>query len=641
MTKRYERELNQLSDVYCAALKLDNAEIVQLVERMSQSPLVTVGSGGSYSTASFAAGLHEYCTGQPARAATPLEIISSRPRRAATLCFSASGRNRDIGVAFQIAAQAEAGPVGALVLSKDTPLHGLQSRYSYSDVVGEGGSLFKDGFLAVSSMIMSAILLKRAYDDVFGSNSPLPATLEKFARRTIDRKSFAFVEHDVRDVIANPYLSMLFSPSMVSTAVDLESRFVEASLGAIHTADFRNFGHGRHHWIAKRGEDTGLVALVGEQDNVLATRTLDLIPHATKTWRIDVSGAPDEQAIAGLLIGLYLSSAAGRAAGIDPGKPGVPEFGRKLYGLGPSALRRKPSDVNKAIAIQRKAPEANKDSKSFGLWGAAYERVQKRWAQATIGAIVFDYDGTLCDPRNRFGSLSHDVSSALVKLLDGGLKIGVATGRGPSAGVALRDCIPANYWPDVVMGYYNGAVLTGLDNDQDPIIDPCESDSLLAALTAHPVLQDCEFRSNAAQIALRLPAYLDVSEVISAVNAVLSDTGFAAPVTASSHSVDIQFGLSSKADVVNELQSRIREDQVVMRLGDKGVWPGNDAEFLDSAFGMSVDEASRHSDHCWALAPAGVRGVQATLYFLGSLQLEGSVARLRMRPGDRGNVYAS
>jgi hypothetical protein len=78
-----------------------------------------------------------------------------------------------------------------------------------------------------------------------------------------------------------------------------------------------------------------------------------------------------------------------------------------------------------------------------------------------------------------------------------------------------------------------------------------------------------------------------------------------------------------------------------MRLGDKGVWPGNDAEFLDSPFGLSVDEVSRHSEHCWALAPAGVTGVQATLYYLNSLHIVSGEARLVIKPGDKGNVYAT
>ncbi|WP_084397024.1 HAD hydrolase family protein [Henriciella aquimarina] len=641
MTNRYKRELEQLADVYRAAHSIDVSEICRLVERLSLNPLTTVGSGGSYSTASFAASLHEYRTGQLARPATPLEIIATPPRRTGTLCFSASGRNRDIGVAFQIAAQAEAGPVGALVLADDTPLHALQSRYAYTDVVGSSAHRFKDGFLAVASMVGSALLLKRAYDAAFGERSTLPPSLQEFAEKTIASPTFGFVETAAKDVIGRSYLSLLYSPFLVSTAIDLESRFVEAALGAIHTADFRNFGHGRHHWMAKRGEETGVIALAGKQHKTLASRTLDLIPEDVAIWRLDIAGEADEQAIAGLIAGLYLSAAAGAVVGIDPAKPGVPGFGRKLYNLGPGALKRRPSEINRKIAIQRKAPEVHLNASVMGAWNAAYDRALHVWEETCIAALAFDYDGTLCDSRNRFGPLSGAVSETLTRVLEQGMSIGVATGRGPSAGVALRNCLPKRFWPGIVMGYYNGAVLTHLDDDRDPLVGPCGYPGLVEALSQHPVLRDCDIRANEVQIALRLKPYLDVGETLSVVNALLSDHGLAAPVTASSHAVDIQFRPASKLAVVKELQNRIEPPGVIMRLGDKGVWPGNDAEFLDSPFGLSVDEASRHSEHCWALAPAGVKGVQATLYYLKNLIIEDGVGRLRVQAGDRGNVYAS
>src|SRR3954471_4703185 len=54
--------------------------------------------------------------------------------------------------------------------------------------------------------------------------------------------------------------SVLFSPSLAAAAADLESRFIEGALGNLHAADWRNFGHGRHHWMAKRPSETGIVA---------------------------------------------------------------------------------------------------------------------------------------------------------------------------------------------------------------------------------------------------------------------------------------------------------------------------------------------------------------------------------------------
>ena len=57
--------------------------------------------------------------------------------------------------------------------------------------------------------------------------------------------------------------------------------------------------------------------------------------------------------------------------------------------------------------------------------------------------------------------------------------------------------------------------------------------------------------------------------------------------------------------------------------------------------GLSVDEVSESENHCWNLAPAGVLGTQATLYYLGSLQRSGNGIRLALKPTDRGDVDAT
>src|SRR5262249_48930587 len=133
--------------------------------------------------------------------------------------------------------------------------------------------------------------------------------------------------------------SILYSSSLRPASVDMESRFVEAALGNVHATDLRNFGHGRHHWFAKRTDETGIIALVGDDQESLASRTLELIPDSVPIVRVDFKGPKDEQALAGLLVSLHVAAAAGRLRGIDPAKPGVPEFGRRLYHLAPSRRR--------------------------------------------------------------------------------------------------------------------------------------------------------------------------------------------------------------------------------------------------------------------------------------------------------------
>jgi len=59
MQARYSKELERLPEVYAAALAADVTTLTRSVESWLDRPMVMVGSGGSYSTATFAAWLHE------------------------------------------------------------------------------------------------------------------------------------------------------------------------------------------------------------------------------------------------------------------------------------------------------------------------------------------------------------------------------------------------------------------------------------------------------------------------------------------------------------------------------------------------------------------------------------------------------
>jgi hypothetical protein len=59
----------------------------------------------------------------------------------------------------------------------------------------------------------------------------------------------------------------------------------------------------------------------------------------------------------------------------------------------------------------------------------------------------------------------------------------------------------------------------------------------------------------------------------------------------------------------------------VLCIGDRGCWSGNDFDLLREPFSLSVDEVSPDPTTCWNLAPAGHRGVQATLDYLGAMQV--------------------
>lgn len=272
-------------------------------------------------------------------------------------------------------------------------------------------------------------------------------------------------------------------------------------------------------------------------------------------------------------------------------------------------------------------------------WRSHYDLSIASVTSAKIQGLVMDYDGTIADERDRYRvGLRSPIAQQLTRLLGEGLPIGIATGRGPSAGASLRSSIPSEYWGSVLIGYYNGALVTSLADDRDPLVeDMDENDPLIGELRKAATLSSCHMRANTKQVSVKLNKRSDVPLAFAEIQAAQTKGSFESPVVASSHSVDILVGRQSKLMLVSELCSQrgIHAD-TVLRLGDRAMPPGNDAELLDHPLGLSVDEANRDQKTGWAFAPAGVRGVQASVYYLQRLQESGGHWALTIKASDRG-----
>lgn len=627
MTKRYLEELANLEHAYQAACAMDASHWASALQSAAIRPAIMIGSGGSFSVASFAAYLHQLHTGRLASALTPLEYLDLPLNDAAVMCFSASGRNKDIAAAFEEAANREARPLLAMLMRNTSPLHELGERFRYSRLVSAESPHFKDGFLAVASLLATGTLLVRAYRQFLGDNTALPATLAELLEATTSHHPDDIIS-SVTAALDPPTTSVLFTASLKPAATDIESRFVEAALGNVHATDLRNFGHGRHHWFAKRADETGIIALIGDGQTVLADRTLALLPKAIPRARFDFKGEHDLQAFAGLITSLYIAASAGLKRGIDPGKPGVPEFGRKLYHLGPPVRRKSRKTDSVDIAAWRKQRASASAAGSPDDWWTICRRGIDHLASAKITGVVFDYDGTLCETHRRYEPLPTDVTDALRKLLKQGALLGIATGRGGSAAERMRETIPEPYWDRVLVGYYNGAVIAPLSES----LAPSSADSvnpdfarLEEGLRTIPRFRDATFRSNANQLSFALPVLMEPLTAVRETAKLVEKFALKAVVACSSHSIDVTLGRAKKTNVVDALRRHANADRdaVVLRIGDKGRWPGNDADLLDDPFGLSVDEVSHSTDSCWGISPRGVLGVQATLYYLSRLRWRG------------------
>ena len=621
----YATELAELPQTYRWAMKVDIGPLVTGLRHAASLPLVAIGSGGSLTVAEFAASLHRDVTGHPAIAQTPLDAVASRInfREAAVLMTSAGGSNPDVLGSFEITAGREPGSFLVVCLRRGTPLARRAARFPYVDFIELSPPTERDGFLTTNSLVALVTLLTRAYRAAFVAGDQLPRSWSQL----VPRHKMTDLDRRLSTAWERKTLVALHGPSTRVAAVDLESRFTEAALHDVWIADYRNFAHGRHHWLAKRPYSTAVLAFVTPDDQDLALSTLALIPGSVPVVREEIPFSGPLAGIAALGRVIHVAAGGGRARTIDPGRPGVPAFGRRIYHL--NAFRNRSPPPPEQTAIERKTGKAVETLSSLGVfnfWRDAYRTFTRAINDVTFKGVVIDYDGTLCGEADRFGDLHPRVVTELLRLLRGGIAVGVATGRGKSVRQALRKALPKNYWDRVVVGYYNGGDV-GLLSDKRPDGSPRAGEALAEIADA---LGSNQLLTHLAKLELRLPQITiepnrqsqaeDVWALVENVVQALRVPGTS--LLRSSHSIDVLAAGVDKRAVVRRLNDLDGDsDWQVLCIGDRGRYPGNDHLLLSLPHSLSVDQTSPDPDTCWNLAPLGVRNVGACVHYLRTLRI--------------------
>ena len=386
------------------------------------------------------------------------------------------------------------------------------------------------------------------------SRAQLPDSLESLG-------GAQFRKIDFSPLLTKETIIVLYPPSLRTVAVEIESKFTEAALGHVQTADYRQFAHGRHHWLATRGDDTAVLALSAGTEDAVATRTLRLLPDAIPTVRLDLPNGGPVACLAGVAHGFELVRQAGEVRRIDPGDPGVPEFGRRLYNLGvfprvrPSGLI---ADAEVAISRKSRSPGVRH---SATIWEDAYKRFLATLGSARIRAVVLDYDGTLCDEAKRFDPLPTAVAEELIRILRAGIPVGVATGRGKSVRERLQEALPSELWRQVVVGYYNGGDIGPLTDDERPDGTKLVSEPLRPVeelLDRHrPFLGPCETELRPRQITLKPADSIPLDRLWQCVQGLVSHLA-GVTVLRSGHSIDILAPGVSKLAVVRRVGGHCR-----------------------------------------------------------------------------------
>jgi len=415
------------------------------------------------------------------------------------------------------------------------------------------------------------------------------------------------------------YLVVLHGADTKSAAMDLDSKLVEAGLVSVQLSDFRNFAHGRHHWLAKN-RNTAVVALASSPEIDIAEQTLGLLPRRIPRLLIStkLSGPPSwvpMQASIFALVGEY-----GKSRNIDPGRPGVPQFGRQIYHL--NVFHRSKQDIEAvAIARKRRAVQFECDAASQSL-SKAFSDFRKRIQRAKFEAVVLDYDGTICDDIDRFGAIPAETAESLIRVTSGGFLLGVATGRGKSVKKTLRAAIPKRQWERVWVAYYNGGIIARLDDDLQPDTKGDLPPVVHHASVVLHELKRCGFELSIRpqQITVESTKRINVRNIWLRVVQLLQRAGVdGLKVLMSTRSVDVIPIGTTKLRLL-EVLNDIRAGSTILCIGDRPLWPGNDAELLRHDFSLSVDEVDGGPETVWNLAPAGKLGAAALRYYMGQLK---------------------
>ena len=620
MGKPFKEELKKLSETIRWAEQQDVTRLAQfLFAENKQIPLVCIGSGGSLSACHYAVQLYQQRNGVLAQAMTPLQLMYAGYniiRSSKLLFLSASGKNKDILSAIKYGVKYNETGMMSLTLRKNNPTEELLEQYPKVQRWCENIPSEKDGFLATNSLLATFTLLCKAacaskYQD------------SRFKLNDLQPETFNLNLSVIQNFI------VMYGATGEPVAWDIESKLTEAALGSALLSDYRNFGHGRHHWFDKRGENSCIIALVTPVERELAYKTIGCLPKSVPVIYIETELDGPQASIDMLLKAFRFVNDLGEARGIDPGKPGVPGYGRLLYNLNYYKLTNCILPAEKAldVAVLRKLGIAGREN--VPLWVYYSESCQRFVRQLNRGrftTVAFDYDGTLSasDRKSRFtNGLCDEIRDALMPLLENGVQIVVDTGRGTSVGESFQESIDQKYWLQIKVGYYNGACLLTLGDE----------DELKKWKKQH---FDSELKELEEELKLRLPAEcvgykfeersLQLSiegEMTQAESQLVYDTcreiiwdkqmkGIR--VWRSSHSMDI---------VVYREVSKLRvieDPEHTLCIGDYGTVEGNDYEMLTSKYSLSVDRVSKNTESCWNIAPSGMKGLDATLYYISRMK---------------------
>jgi hydroxymethylpyrimidine pyrophosphatase-like HAD family hydrolase len=624
-TPRFTAKLDGLHETLAMMKACDLAPLVNALEQSGERPVVAVGSGGSHIAASFFGRCRETLAHGLTLVQTPMQIVSGLNSLVGfdVWLFSASAENDDMAAAARAAK--DRGCDRIIVFTRN--VDGKVARW-----VGErGGNIVavpvadtKDGFLATHSLLASVVALLLASDTLCGEGRGEEVLLAE-VQTHLEKSRSSSVRQELIDVFSSVNLDttliILADPGLWTPCLLLETSMWEAALCTVQTTDVRNFSHGRHTWLHHRPGQTQILSLSGNGSHDVWTSARNHLPSTTRIVSSFYGSCGRLANVLAIIDSLNWIEAIGAIVNIDPGKPGVGEFGRALYD---DPILRTETELLAAPVRQKLAALALADTRP--LSGASltfkFEEKLSTLCGSGICGLVLDYDGTMVTTEGRREPPRPEIIAELMRLHQLGLTIAFASGRGKSLGQAIRDAFPVDATSTFLIGYYNGGYLRSADVNiavdrpsQDPVVTEIEE-----WFANHTDLTEPEAVSFGA-----VQVEVDVSKLsrphhvkLALQNSPVLAEGRAHIVT-SAHSFDIIPRSSSKLRVVEQLENSAQYGHAVISIGDSGSAQGNDHSLLARPFGISVDAICPDTEGCWSLFGSKKTGPDALLLILRAM----------------------
>ncbi len=624
MGKNFESELNLLGDVYKSAFEADSSMISSFLQINKDKFFLLIGSGGSYSMASA---FEFMCTkaGLNSKKITPLEVSSYKKNipDCAIVLFTAGGRNKDTLNCYKYINTLEASSILTICMTKDAPLKKIQANNVHNFYFEFAMPVKKDGFLAVESLISSIVISTNAFKR-FTNND-----FFKLDKPNLSRNS---ITSEIENVLGKETVIVLCAGLTVPSAVDMESKFGETSLGNIQVVDYRNFAHGRHFWLENRKNTTGIIALISEKEKNIANKTLELIPRDIPTCEITIDKNNSNGLIESFMLIFEIVNIAGKKRNIDPGKPRVADFGKKLYHL--SYNQATNDDIIKVLksdvvarAIYRKFGfDLIGNNNIYDLCKSNYKEICNKMYKG----VVFDYDGTL-HLKGDLTEVESEIFDKINYLLEKGIVVGIATGRGKSVRLELQNRISDKYWNDVVIAYYNGGCIGTLAQNEIPnkknIEVSKEFEKIIDLFLENEITLDGLEEKNPYQLSF-FESFNSIETVGIVSNLLYNIDNI--KIVKSSHSIDIIPITSSKNAIFKYYEEHGFQEEDFLCVGDSGNFGGNDFELLNRQFSLSVDHVSTSKVFCWNFFKLGLRNIEATVDLLNNVIINESTKEFKL-----------